>query len=360
MGRAQATLASTPAVANCPAGLTERLTSQFTPWLDTVSLSGVVVVACHGRAVYSIARGQANRRTGVANTLATRFNLGSMNKMWTAVAVAQLVEQGKIDLTAPVGRYLPTIANPVVRDQVLVHHLLTHTSGLGMYFTRGFLRDRIYPNRASDYLPFFAEDAPAFTPGARMQYSNAGFALLGAIVEAVSGQSYFDYMQTHILGPAGMSPSAYEDARTLTPGMAVPYGTPPGAEGSIDTSNQIEARGGPAGGAFATAADVITFSRALWSGTLVNEALVKEFTTGKVAMGPAMKYAYGFGEGATNGWRHVGHNGGMPGVGTEFLSFPDHGIDIVVLTNMDMPTATQAMSRLARIVTGAEVATRPE
>lgn len=329
----------------------------MTPWLDTVDLSGVVVVACHGRPVYSVARGQANRATGTPNTLDTRFNLGSMNKMWTAIAVAQLVEQGKIDLKAPVGRYLPSIANPAIRDQIQVHHLLTHTSGLGVYFTRGFLRDRIYANRASDYLPFFIEDAPAFSPGARMQYSNAGFALLGAIVEAVSGQSYFDYMQKNVLGRAKMSATAFDDVRTLTPGMAIPYGTPPGAQSPTDTSSQIEARGGPAGGAFATAADVVAFSRALWSGTLVNAALVKEFTTGKVAMGPTVKYAYGFGEGALNGWRHVGHNGGMPGVGAEFLSFPDQDIDLVVLTNMDMPVATQAMSRLSLIVTGANVAT---
>lgn len=249
LGRAQGPqAASTPAVANCPAGLAERLTSEVTPWLDTINLSGVVVVACQGQPVYSIARGQANRATSATNALDTRFNLGSMNKMWTAIAVAQLVEQGRIDLKAPVGRYLSTIANPVIRDQVQIHHLLTHTSGLGMYFTRGFLRDRVYANRASDYLPFFIEDAPEFTPGARMRYSNAGFALLGAIVEAVSG----------------------------------------------------------------------------------------------------------FGEGTLNGWRHVGHNGGMPGVGTEFLSFPDHGIDIVVLTNMDMPTATQVMTRVSRIVLGAD------
>ncbi len=355
LGRAHAPQAApTPAVTTCPAGLAERLTTEITPWLDTVNLSGVVVVACQGRPVYSIARGQANRATGVANSLETRFNLGSMNKMWTAIAIAQLVEQGKIDLKAPVGRYLPGIANPVIRDDVQIYHLLTHTSGLSGYFTRGFLRNRVYANRASDYLPFFNEEPPAFAPGARMQYSSAGFALLGAIIEAVSGQSYFDYMQKHILERARMSPGAYEDVRTLKPGMAVPYGTPPGAPGPIDTSDQSEARGGPAGGAYATAADVIAFSRALWSGALVNTALVREFTTGKVAMGPTMKYAYGFGEGTINGWRHVGHNGGIPGGGTEFLSFPDHGIDIVVLTNMDMPTATQAMTRIARIVTGAD------
>lgn len=345
-----------PRQAACPAGLANRLAAEITPWLDTVNLSGVVLVACKGTPVYTIARGLANKATGEAITLDTRFNLGSMNKMWTAAAIAQLVEHRKIDLDAPVGRYLPTLANAAIRDQVLVRHLLTHTSGLGTYFRQGFLRDRVYPTRASDYLPFFVDVAPVFTPGERMQYSNAGFALLGAIVEQVSGLSYFDYVQTHVLARAGMSPAAFMDGRTLGRGIAIPYGTPPGAAAPVDTSNQIEARGGPAGGAFATATDVVAFSRAWWSGTLVNLTLVKDFTTGRVAMGPSMKYGYGFGEGAINGWRHVGHNGGMPGVGVEFLSFPEHDIDVVVLTNMDMPTATQAMGRIARIVTSGSAA----
>lgn len=339
----------------CPPDLAGRLASHMPAWLTSVNFSGVIVVACHGVTVYSEAAGLANRETGEAITTATRFNLGSMNKMWTAMAVARLVDQGRIDLDAPVGRYLPRLANAAVRDQVRVRHLLNHTSGLGSYFTRGFLRERVLVSRAADYLPFFIDDPLAFTPGARFHYSNAGFALLGAIVEEVSGQSYFDYMRTEILAPAGMKTTAFDDARGAERGTAVPYGTPPGAPAPIDTSAQTEARGGPAGGARATAADVIAFSRAMWAGTLASVQIVATFTTGTVPMGPAVRYALGFGAGEMNGWRHVGHNGGAPGVGTDFLSFPDQGIDIVVLTNVDMPLASRVMARASALVTGQTV-----
>jgi len=345
------------------ARLTAQLTAQLTPWLDdraaSHGFSGVVAVGCHGQIVYSGAYGKANRATGEANTIGTAFNLGSMNKMWTAIAVAELVERGKIDVNAPVGKYLPDLTNATIRDQVLVRHLLTHTSGLGSYFMRGFLRDRVATKTAAEYLPFFIEDAPAFTPGERMQYSNAGFALLGAIVERVSGVPYFDFIKANVLDRAKMTHASFADVRTPVSGMAVSYGVPPGGTAASDMRDQLEAHGGPAGGAYATAADLIAFGSALRDGAFVGAPIVQEFTTGKVAMGPDVKYAYGFGEGHLNGWRHIGHNGGAPGVGTEFLSFPEHDIDIVVLTNIDMPAATQAIGRAARIVTGQDLPFAP-
>jgi CubicO group peptidase (beta-lactamase class C family) len=316
------------------------------------TFSGIVLVACEGHPIFSAANGKADRATGTPITVNTRFNLGSMNKMWTAIAVAQLIEQGKIDLDAPVGRYLPEISNPTIREDVRVRHLLTHTSGLGSYFGRGFLRDHVSVQRASDYLPFFVDDPPAFTPGSKMLYSNAGFALLGAIIERVSGLSFFEYMQRNVLDRAGMANAAFLQVKEGAADLAHAYGRTPRTGEIGDVTPLLEARGGPAGGAYATASDIVAFSRALWDGRLVGKKWVEEFTAGKVAMGPNMKYAYGFGEGSINGWRHVGHNGGAPGVGTEFLTFPDHGLDIVVLTNVDMPVATDVIMQAARLLTG--------
>jgi hypothetical protein len=123
-------------------------------------------------------------------------------------------------------------------------------------------------------------------------------------------------------------------------------------------TDQLEPRGGPAGGVLAAASDLVAFGTALRAGKLVGLPLVREFTTGKVDMG-GVKYGYGFGEGTLDGWRHVGHNGGAPGVGTEFLSFPEHGVDLVVLTNMDMPMATQVIGRAARIIEGQDMPFNP-
>ena len=339
----------------CASSDAQRLQGQLVPTLQSSAaagtFSGVVLIACDGRSIFSAAYGQANRATGVPIAVSTRFNLGSMNKMWTAVAVAQLIEQGKLSLDAPVGRYLPEISNAAIRDQVLIRQLLTHTSGLGSYFGHGFLTDHVLVRRAADYLPFFINDPLAFTPGSRMAYSNAGFALLGAIIERVSGMSYFDYMQQNVLDRAGMRTAGFLDLHDLPGDVAHSYGRLPGSQEIGDTIPFLEARGGPAGGAYAAAADIVAFSRALWTGRLVKTGLANEFTEGKVAMGPGLKYGYGFGEGSLNGWRHVGHNGGAPGVGTEFLSFPDLGLDLVVLTNVNMPVATDVIMRAAQILT---------
>lgn len=339
----------------CAPSDAQRLQAQFAPALQSLAaagtFSGVVLIACDGQPIFSAAYGQANRATGAAITMSTRFSLGSMNKMWTAVAVAQLVETGKLSIDAPVGRYLPEISNAAIRDRVLIRHLLTHTSGLGSYFGHGFLSDHVLVRKASDYLPFFVDDPLSFAPGSQMSYSNAGFALLGAIIERVSGMSYFDYVQQHVLDRAAMRTAGFFDVRDLPADAAHPYGRLPGSQEVGDTTPFLESRGGPAGGAYASAADLVAFSRALWTGRLVKTALVNEFTEGKVTMGPDLKYAYGFGEGSLNGWRHVGHNGGAPGVGTEFLSFPDLGFDVVVLTNVNMPVATDVMMRAAQILT---------
>ncbi len=340
--------------------LGDRLRRELGPWLDerakSGAFSGVVLVAKNGVPVYSAAYGMADRGRKVPNTADTRFNLGSMNKMWTAVAVAQLVEQGKVDLDATVGRYLPDLPNKSIRETVRVRHLLSHTSGMGSYFRNGFLRDKTYAARAADIVPFYADDSLSFTPGARMQYSNAGFALLGLIIERVSGKSFYDYMKSNVLDRAGMKHAAYVDVRPHPTDVAVGYATPEdGGGASKENWDNIEQHSSPAGGAFASAGDLVAFSRALWGGKLVSPALVKEFTTGKVAMGPQMKYAFGFGVGDIGGWRQVGHNGGIPGANAELMMFPDQGIDVVVLANMDPPAASQVIGRVAGVLTGVKL-----
>jgi len=240
---------------------------------------------------------------------------------------------------------------------VTVGHLLSHTSGMATYFRNGFLRDRKYVTAMTDYVPFYADVPLSFTPGARMQYSNAGFALLGLIVERVSGQSYYDYMKTNIIDRAGMKRAAFVDVRSHPTDVAIGYAKPQDGDGDAAPNwDSIEQRSSPAGGAFASAPDLVAFSRALWSGRLVSQALVRQFTTGQVAMGPQMQYAFGFGVGTLGGWRHVGHNGGIPGANAEFAMFPDKGIDVVVLANIDGPAATEVIRRINTLLTSSSTA----
>jgi CubicO group peptidase (beta-lactamase class C family) len=340
--------------------LGDRLRRTLTPWLEEQAglgtFSGVVLVARDGRPIYASAWGVADRANGVPNTLETRFNLGSMNKMWTAVAIAQLVERGAVDLDAPVGRYVPDLPNPAIRDRVTVRQLLSHTSGMGSYFRNGFLEHHIYAATPADYVPYYADESLAFAPGERMGYSNAGFALLGLIVERASGRPYYEYVREHILEPAGMSGAAFLDLRTRPTDVAVGYAAPEGGSGAAQPNwDLIEVHSSPAGGAYARAADLVAFSRALWRGRLVKPELVRAFTSGKVEMGPGMRYGYGFGTGEIAGWPQVGHDGGAPGVNAELMMFPDQGIDVVVLANMDPPAATAAIGHVVSALTGARL-----
>jgi CubicO group peptidase (beta-lactamase class C family) len=279
-----------------------------------------------------------------------------MNKMWTAIAIARLVEQGKVDVDAPVGRYVPDLPNKTIRETVKVRHLLSHSSGMGSYFRNGFLRNKMYAATAADLVPFYADDSLAFTPGERMLYSNAGFALLGLIIERVSGQSFYDYMKTNVIDRAGMKRAAYVDVRSHPADVAVGYAKPEDGGGEPKANwDMIEQHSSPAGGAYASAPDLVAFSRALWSGKLVSPALVKEFTTGQVAMGPQMQYAFGFGVGNIGAWRQVGHNGGIAGANAEFMMFPDQGVDVVVLANMDPPAGTQVVGRILGVLTGRQL-----
>ena len=338
--------------------LGDRLRRELGPWLGerakNGAFSGVVLVARNGTPIYSAAFGMADRARKVANTIDTRFNIGSMNKMWTAIAIAQLIEQGKVDLDATVGRYISDLPNQSIRETVKVRHLLTHTSGMGSYFRKGFLRNQTYASTAADFVPFYADEPLSFTPGDRMQYSNSGFALLGLIVERVSGQSFYDYMKRNVIERAGMSRAAFVDLRSRPTDIAVGY-TKPENGGGEDVPNWslIEQHSSPAGGAYASATDLVAFSRALWSGKLVGRELTRQFTTGQVTMGPPtqqMQYAFGFGVGRLGRWRHVGHNGGAPGANAEFLMFPDQGIDVVVLANMDDPAATDVIRRVSNSI----------
>jgi CubicO group peptidase (beta-lactamase class C family) len=343
-----------------PDSLADKLRRDLDPWLGerarSGAFSGVVLIAKHGTPVYSAAFGLADRERNVPNTIDTRFNLGSMNKMWTAIAIAQLVERGKVDLDAPVGRYVPELPNQTIRETVKVRHLLSHTSGMGSYFRNGFLRDKTFAANVADLVPFYADDSLSFTPGARMQYSNSGFALLGLIIEHASGQSFYDYMKTNVIERAGMKRAAYVDVRSHPTDVAVGYAKPEDGSGESKANwDMIEQHSSPAGGAYANAPDLVAFSRALWSGKLVSPALVKEFTTGKVAMGPQMQYAFGFGVGKIDAWRQVGHNGGIPGANAEFMMFPDQGVDVVILANMDPPAATQVVARVLSVLTGRQL-----
>ena len=164
-----------------------------------------MLVAKDGRVLFSHAYGLADRKGRIPNTLRTRFRIGSMNKMFTAVAILQLVEAGKVKLTAPLGKYLPDYPNREVATKVTIHQLLTHTGGTGNISFPDFLAHRKELRTHADYVKRYGKRGLEFEPGSGWAYSSYGFLLLGVVIEKVTGQSYYDYVQQHVYAPAGMT-----------------------------------------------------------------------------------------------------------------------------------------------------------
>jgi CubicO group peptidase (beta-lactamase class C family) len=296
--------------------------------------SGSVLLAKDGKTIYAGAFGQANKDFGAPNTLETKFNLGSMNKMFTAVTIAQLAEQGKLSFEDPLSKFLPEYPSAASARKVRIEHLLTHTSGLGSYFNDEFDRSsRARFRTVDDMMQLAKGDSLQFEPGARWSYSNTGMLVLGKVIEVATKQDYFAYVRDHLYTPAGMtSTDAYELDR-VNPNLAVGYQKEFADDGTLQVRNNVfmhVIRGGPAGGGYSTAGDLIRFAEALKSGKLVRPATFELMTTPK----PAVKspdYGYGFSVDTATGI--VGHSGGFPGISSNLDIFKGTGYVAVVLSN---------------------------
>ena len=304
--------------------------------------SGAVLLARHDRVLFSHAYGLADRKRRIPNTVRTRFRIGSMNKMFTAVAILQLVEAGKVKLTAPLGTYLPHYPNREVATKVTIHQLLTHTGGTGDIFGPDFDAHRKELRTLDDYVRLYGRRGLEFEPGSDWVYSNYGFLLLGAVIERVTGQSYYDYVQQHVYAPAGMTRSGSLPENQAIPDLSTGYTLPPGAAGWAPNTDTLPYRGTSAGGGYSTVEDLARFADALLGHKLLSPDATKLLTTGKVdsMLGPGVRYAYGFGDArAPDGSGWVGHGGGAPGMNGDLRMYPESGYVVAVLANVDPPAA---------------------
>ena len=305
------------------------------------AFSGAVLVARRGTVVFSAAEGKADRARGIPNAVDTKFRMGSMNKMFTATAVMQLVQAGKVRLDAPLGTYLTDYANRDVATKVTIHHLLTHTGGTGDIFGPEFAAHRLELKTIGDYVKLYGARGLEFEPGSKWEYSNYGFLLLGAIVEKVSGQGYYDYVRDHIFKPAGMTASGSEPEDVAVPGRANGYMQENGAW--VLNTGTLPYRGTSAGGGYTTVGDLLRFATALTGHVLLDATHTALLTTGKVETPRGGKYAYGFEDAIDGGVRSFGHSGGAPGMNGDLRIFPDSGYVVAALANTGSG-ASQAVS----------------
>jgi D-alanyl-D-alanine carboxypeptidase len=190
-------------------------------------LAGAVLVARDGQVLFSRAYGLADRKRRIPNAVPTRFRIGSMTKMFTAVAILQLVEAGTVKLTAPLGTYLPGYPNREVATNVTIHQLAAHTSGLGELPWPDVFAHRRELRTLADYATRYGKRVGLeFQPGSRWAYSNYDFLLLGLVIEKVTGVSYDGYVQQHIYAPAGMTRSGSPPENQAIPGLAIGYHRP--------------------------------------------------------------------------------------------------------------------------------------
>jgi len=309
------------------------------------AFSGAVLIAKGERPVMSAAYGLADRERQVANTVNTRFRLGSMNKMFTAVAILSFVEAGKVALDDPLGRHLPDYPEPEVRSKVTVRHLLMHTGGTGDIFSPQFFEKRLSLRTHGDYLELYGTRPLLFEPGAEWRYSNYGYVLLGAIIERVSGRGYYEYVRDRVYARAGMSSTGSEPEDTPVPERSVGYTKRGSGQTWVSNVNTLPYRGMAAGGGYSTTTDLLRFANALTS----NRLLKAEHTASLMAAAvPAAGGSYGLGFMGRdfNGVRAFGHGGGAPGMNGELLIFPS-GYVVVVLANMDPPAATEVARFIA-------------
>jgi CubicO group peptidase (beta-lactamase class C family) len=357
---------------------------------DSGGFSGAVLVTRDGRPLLEAGYGMADRAAGEANTPDTLFCIGSMGKMFTGVAVAQLVEQGRLSFEDPIGKHLAGFPSEIATT-VTLHHLLTHTAGMGDIFRDEPITEENHTIAA--LMEHIVAEPLQFAPGSRYSYSNAGIVTLGALVEHVSGRPYVEHVRDRVFGPAGMVDT---DVRTYrpadVPGMAHPHtlvgpdglpvkagprggdrSAPPTGADLQDVGDQVKG-GSPAGGAISTVADMAAFAQALLTHQLLGPAMTGTVLTGKVAIGGSApppgadpsagagrqrkgpppgeppKYAYCFVDRRRNGVRIVGHNGGTPGYEAELDIYPETGHAVVVLANQDH-ARTPAMQRSEEILT---------
>jgi CubicO group peptidase (beta-lactamase class C family) len=289
--------------------------------------SGCVLVAQDGEVLYAKPFGEANKDHHVANTLDAKFNIGSIGKTFTGVAIMQLVERGEVEVSDPVSKYLDDFPHG---DQITIHHLLTHTSGLFSYFAHPDFPARMHSIRSvDDALPLIYDQDLLFdAPGERFAYSNSGIVVLGAVIEAVTGQSYASYIEDNILKPAGMDDTGINYWDEVVENRASGYIKTP--DGGYESNVYLVPPANADGGIETTVGDLLKFDQALYGEDLLSEESKEMmFTPFK------SDYGYCWMVEHRHGNRMTGHSGGAPGVSAMFRRYLDDRYSLIVLSNYD-------------------------
>jgi len=336
----------------------------FKTFLDDQSksdkFSGAVLIMQDGKKLIEYASGFANKEKHISNKIDTIFNLGSINKMFTAVAICQLVEKKKISFEDKVGKYLSYFPKEI-GNTMTVHQILTHTEGFSSYFNDTYINKLARLTSVDDYINLFKDLPPQFSPGEKYQYSNSGYIVLGAIIEKITGQSYYDYVTEYIFNPSGMSDTGsynpHLENRPIAHGYThrLPHSSELATGPLRDATEELPPIGNPAGGGYSTCADLYKFSNALLGNKLLSPDMTALMLSPKVFIeeknGQKLHYGYGM-QILDMGKDHFryGHGGTFAGVSARFAIYPWMKTTIVVLSNYDPPSAFTVANKCEELI----------
>lgn len=338
-------------------GRPRTLSRDWKAWLDAqaAGFSGVALIgredAIEVEAAYGLADPAGTRR----NTRDTRFNLGSINKTFTAVAIAQLIQQGRLSLDDTLAKHLPEYPNQPAAARITIRDLLTHRSGIAQ-----FMRPDFGDVSVAAMVKTVGATPQTFEPGTRQEYSNGGYVVLGRVIEVLSGQTYSAYIAEHIYRPAGMTASGFFRPADREDSVALPVAS--GGRGGrgmgrgagpamAPTGPRI---GNPAGGGYSTAADLFRFARALRTGRLLDRRMTEYVLNGTFA--EQSRWGFALREQTVGERRFIGNGGGAPGVNAEFRFEPSGAHTVVVLANSSPPAATDLLTAVLNRIAGASPA----
>jgi len=318
-------------------------TSALAAFLEEHDFNGVVLVRKSGGTIFEHASGLASRRWNVPNTLDTRFDVASITKLFTSVAVLQQVGKGNLDLELSIHHYVDALEGTQIPIEVNLLHLLTHTSGIrddadeedGESYEDLFVDTPNYRFiDTKDYLPQFVNKEPNADPGVECRYCNVGYILAGLALEKVTGVPYRQYVFDEVFAAAGMSDSGFYDRRDAAPRIAEGWDR---REDGTWKSNiySYPPIGSPADGAHVTAADLLKFLDAVQDGRLLDAEYTEEFFSPQVEHDEETKYGFGLEfdlneDGTVRSYYKDGMNTGASGIVRHYL---EQDIDVVVLSN---------------------------
>jgi CubicO group peptidase (beta-lactamase class C family) len=289
--------------------------------------SGTILVAEKKKIIYEKAFGDANKDHNVKNNLETKFNIGSIGKPFTSTATMILTQRGLLKINDPVIKYLPDFP---FGDKITIHHLLTHTSGLGNYLSNpDYVNNRHNLSSIKDLMPIiYSEDLLFNNPGEYMFYSNSGATVMGAVIESITGQSYFDFLQQNIFSPLNMNNTSYKNSDEVILNRATGYIKK--MSGGFSNNSHILNEPAPSGGLLSTVGDIFLFDQALYDTSFLSDEYRKIMFT-------PYKHNYACYWGVFESFNNtvIGHSGGGAGINAWFRRYINDEYTIIVLSNYD-------------------------